>query len=404
MRHRRRTFFSALTIASGMLLFITMDSMLAGMDRGAIDNMIALTSAALRIRTPEYAAEQDALPLDYGHKNVAEITSFLKNRPQVKGVAPRTRFIGQLSVEGDLKPVVGTVIDPAADSTVFSLVESIEGTYFTADNGHEIILGKKLADNIGVAVGGWITLYAQTRYEAHNADDFRVVGLLNTSDPVLNSSGVFMSYAAADTFLDLGGIVTDIMVGLHPRVNLHDFLRDAKTVKAEVKRQWPSLMVETCHEQEAGFFEISKTKRSFGMVYLVVLLLIAAVGIFNTVLMSVYERIRECGVLRSFGLRRGELTRLFLYEGFLTGIIGTTFGIIASLCSNLLLVTRGFPLDKMAGEAMGDFPVWGVVYGQWNLGMWVTISLFSIGIATLAGLIPARKAGAMEITATLRFV
>lgn len=403
-RHRRRTFFSAITIAFGIMFFIVMDSMLAGMDRGAIDNMIALTTGAIRLQTPEYAAHQDALPLRYGHVNYARLRETVRSIPHVKGVTARTRFVGQLSIYTETKPVIGTVIDPATDSTVYALGEYIEGTGFSNDTEREILLGKKLAGELGLDTGSFVTLYAQTKYDAYNADDFRIVGLLNTTNPTLNASGVFISYAGAESFLDLEGHIADVMVGVNHRVNFNDFIDDTRAVQSAIKQKAPGSIAETFLEQEAGFFEISKSKRSFGFVFLIIILLIAAVGIFNTVLMSVYERIRETGVLRAFGLKSRECAMLFLLEGFLTGIIGAVLGLLLGSLVNCYLVFYGFPLDAFTGDAMGDFPIWGTVYGQWNIGIWIVISLFTIITATIAGLIPARKAGSMEIIATLRFV
>ena len=120
-RHKRRTVFSAITIAVGMLFFIAMDSIMAGMDRGAIDNMVALKTGALRLQTPEFAAEQDALPLRAGIRGYDSLRTMVLKDKRVKGVTGRTRFIGQMSIYTDMKPIIGTVIFPATDSTVFSL-------------------------------------------------------------------------------------------------------------------------------------------------------------------------------------------------------------------------------------------------------------------------------------------
>jgi putative ABC transport system permease protein len=403
-RHRRRTFFSAITIAAGMFFFIAIDSIMSGLDRGAIDNMVALTTAALRLETPEYAAERDAVPLRAGVPMYQQLRDSILHDKRVKGVTGRTKFIGQLSIYTDMKPVAGTVIDPATDSTVFTLREYVKGSYFSQESDREIIIGKKLAEELGLGIGSWVTLYALTRNEAHNADEFKIVGLLATTDPVLNGSGVFISYRAADSFLDLDRLITSVMVGVHRRVNFEDFNRDVKAVKAALTARHPDLTMQTFLEQEAGFFEIAKSKRAFGFVFLFVILLIAAVGIFNTVLMSVYERIREIGVLRAFGFRRHELTELFLLEGCITGIIGVILGLAIGTIINSYLVTFGYPIDKVAGDAMGNYPIWGTVYGQWNFAMWIGISIFSVGISTAAALFPALKAGKMEIVTTLRFV
>ncbi|MBD3320750.1 MAG: FtsX-like permease family protein [Chitinivibrionales bacterium] len=405
MRHKRRTITSAITIAVGIWFYTFMDSVMAGLDRGGIDNMIELTTSAVKVHTSAYQEDKEAFPLDHGIRNMRKLRKLLSGNPRIAGIAPRTRFIGQLSNYTEEIPVIGTVIDPDLDSSVFSLVSYLEGDYFSAGSSREIILGKDLAEEMGVDIGGYITLYALTRYESRNADEFKVAGVLKTTDPELNRSSVMISYAAANEFLDLEGLVTEANVGLMRRVNLKDMKNDARKVKERIETTFPGLEPSTFMELAAGFLELAKSKRAFGVVFLLILLVIAAVGIFNSVLMSVYERIREVGVLRAHGMKSGEVSAMFVLEGFMTGVLGSIFGLVLGIATNLVLVTYGYPIDKIAGDVVVDgFPVWGTIYGEWNSATMVFLFFFGIAVATVAGIIPARKAGKMEVTHALRFV
>ncbi len=405
IRHRRRTLTSALTIGIGLMFFILMDSIMSGMDRGAIDNMINLSLSAVKIRTHEYVEEQKSFPLKYGLSNPQQIRRAILRIPAVKGATKRTSFVGSLSNYEQSVPVVGTVIDPGTDSTVFSLGRHVQGSYLSADGIREIILGAKLAEDLGVDVGDYITLFALTKFDARNADEFEVVGLINTTDPTLNRSTVVISYTAANDLLDLEGMVTEIDVAVESRVNLDDFLRDIGVVKNKAKSLFPDLAASSFMDLGAGFLEVSRQKRGVTGIIVGVILLIAAVGIFNTVLMSVYERIREVGVLRAHGMKSGEITRMFVLEGLMTGVLGSVLGLVLGLAVNWYLVVYGYPIDKIAGDIdIGGFPIWGTIYGQWNFETLLFAFVFGIVVAILAGLIPARKAGKMEVTRALRFV
>jgi putative ABC transport system permease protein len=403
-RHKRRTITSAITIAVGLMFFTFMDSVMAGLDRGGIDNMIELTTSAVKVYTKEYAEDKEAFPLKHGIDELEKLRRTLSADERVVGVAPRTRFTGQVSNYSESVPVVGTVVEPRADSTVFSLVRYLQGSYFSDESGREIILGARLADEMGVGVGDYITLYATTRYKSRNADDFEIVGLLATTDPSINGSSVVISYEAADGFLDLEGLVTEANIGLERRVNLEDTKADARAVKERIASSFPGLEPVSFMDQAAGFLELAKSKRAFGVVFLLIVLLIAAVGIFNTVLMSVYERIREVGVLRALGLKPGQIATMFMLEGLLTGLLGSLMGLVLGVGVNLVLVVYGYPIDKLAGD-MGDagIPYWGTIYGEWNVGTMAFVFVFGIVVATVAGAIPARKAGKMAVTRALRF-
>jgi putative ABC transport system permease protein len=405
LRHKRRTMTSAITIAVGITFFLFMDSVMAGLDRGGIDNLIDLSASAVKVHTAAYENDKEAFPLKHSIENVAELRSLLANDPRVIGVTPRTLFLGQLSNYDQTVPVVGTVVEPSTDTIVFGLTRFLKGSYFS-DDSREIILGGKLAQDMGVDVGGYITLFALTKYDSRNADEFRVAGVLNTTDPTLNQSTVIISYAAADEFLDLEGLVTEANIAIKRRVNLRDMTADADTIKQRIGSAFPGLTAVTFMDLGASFLELAKSKRAFGVVFLLLLLLIAGVGIFNTVLMSVYERLREVGVLRAHGMPPSHVTLMFVLEGFFTGLLGSALGVLLGSCATWVIVVYGYPVDKLAGagDVASGMPFWGTIYGEWNMPAIIAMFVFGTVVATIAGLIPARKAGSMQVTDALRFV
>lgn len=403
-RHKRRTISSAVVIAVGIMFYLYMDGIMLGMDRTGIDNAIDLSSSALKLHTKEYEEDKEAFPMKHGLKNLKELRTRLEKDKRVTGVTPRAQFIGELSNYEKNIPVIGIVIDPKTDSTVFKLTSRLEGGYLSDDAG-QVIIGTKLAEDLGVKVGGFVTLYALTRYDSRNADEFQVAGILNTTDPSINSGTVIISYATADDFLDLEGLITEIDIGLERRVNLKDMIADAAEIKQIVNTDFPTLVAITFMEYSASFLEIAKGKRAFGVVFLLILLLIAGIGIFNTVLMSVYERIREVGVLRAHGMPPAQVTIMFLMEGFITGVIGASLGLLLGGGITAYLVKYGVPLDKMMGDSdvAGSMPFWGTIYAEWNPKAFLVMLIFGVLVSVLAGVIPARKAGKLKVTEALRF-
>jgi putative ABC transport system permease protein len=404
-RHIRRTLLSAVTIAAGLLVFIYMKSIFSGMDRAAIDNMISLSVSSVKVHTRAYDEDREAYPLEHGIENHENIASFLQSRPRVTAVTPRTQFLGELSNYRDAVPVVGTIVEPATDTAVFDLTTYLEGSFFTDEGRGQVVLGSDLARELGVGVGDYITLYALTRYESRNADEFEIAGLLNTTDPAINKSSVLITYATADDLLDLEGLVTELDVALQRRAHFGKMVKDMHQVRDAVSEEFAGLKVYTFQELGAGFLEMSQAKQAYGMGFMAIILLIAGVGIFNTVLMSVYERIREVGVLRAHGMKPREVTTLFLLEGVLTGVLGSLLGIAAGIGLNWYLVEVGFPMDQFAkGMDTTGMPVWGTLYGEWSISAFVFAAAFGIGSATLASWIPARKASRLQVTDALRFV
>lgn len=404
-RHRRRTALSAITIAVGLFFFICMDSMLSGVDRMSVDNLINLSAGALKIQTAAYDKEKDSYPLTYCLDSaLAPLASALEKDGRVSHVTRRTLFLGQLSNYNETVPVVGTVVDPATDTLVFGLKPYLAGAYFSGDNTREIIIGKQLAHDLGVGPGDNITLYALTKYDSRNADVFRIAGVLSTADAGISHSGVFMTYAAANDFLDLDDGVTELDVAVPRNSSLPRFSATVRGLQTGLQRGFPSLRVNSFLDLGAGVLELTRAKRASGFVVMGIILVIALVGIFNTVFMSVYERIREIGVLRAHGMKPSGILTLFVLEGAITGMLGSVLGAALGSFLNLLLVTHGIPIEKLGGSiATASFGIAGNVYGEWNMPATLALVVLGIAVATLAGVIPALRASKIQVTEALRF-
>ncbi len=392
LRNKRRTFFSAITIAGGLLVLIFMDSVMVGMNRAGIDNLIDLTTSSVKLNTKEYYEHKKSLPLKYGIKKLSEIKDFLQNESNAKGITPRTKFLGELSNYSESIPVQGTVIAPQTDKQVFTISENIIGKYFSRNSQNEIIMGKTLARDLNVETGDYITLYARTKYDTHNADEFEIIGLLNTSDPNINKNSVIITYTAGNNLLDLNNLITEINISFERTSQYEKLVSKVNVLKEKLEKHFPHLYVMTFLDMGASFLEIAKQKKVFGFVFIIVILIIAAVGIFNSVLMSVYERVREIGILLAHGLSRFEITFLFMWEGLIIGFLGSSLGILLGMILNYFLVTNGMAIDKMAkGIDMGGIPIWGTIYGTWNIGLMIFAFLFGIFVSVIASIIPAAK-------------
>jgi putative ABC transport system permease protein len=405
IRHRRRALITAITMMVGIGFFIALDSLYNGLDRLSVDDVINFRDSSVKIFSAAYDADRESYPLDKGIPDTTVLGRWLEQDKRVVAVTPRTQFLAQAGNNRDSVYVIGNVVDPVSDAKVFLLKNALIGGYFAqrAGSDRQVIVGKDLAAKLGLSVGDTVVLAASTRYEAQNADDFTIVGLLSTSDPALNKSSVFITYDAANDFLDLGGLVTEMDVRLEPRGNLPATLADSAAVAAATAAAFPTLAPYSFQDLNKGILTVLKQKRAWGYVMMLFLLLIAAVGIVNTVLMSVYERIREVGVLKALGFRGREVVRMFLLEGFFVGCLGSLLGAALGVLINCYTIYVGFSLAKF-GDVGGGFVFWGTLRGEWNPGSIVFAVIFGMVVAMVAAYIPARSAARMTATSALRFV
>jgi ABC-type lipoprotein release transport system permease subunit len=406
-RHKKRTFLTVITMAVGIGFFIWVDSIMAGLDSSAVQSMADYSESSLRVESAAYAERRLSVPLADGIADPQAALKAISAIAGVLGAAPRTPFQAQLSgPRGDV-PVQAAVIDPVLDPKVFKLKEHTQGAWLSpapgADAEAEILLGASLADELGTAVGQYVTLFAKSRYEANRAMEFKVVGLVNSPDPNLNSGAAYISYPQANAFLDLEGLVTQLRARVRDPGGMRAYLRQGDRVRDAARLALPGDQASSLDDLSASFLRIAATKRTFSSVIILILLFISAIGIVNTILMSIYARIKEIGVLGAFGMRRREITRLFLTEGLIIGLLGSAGGALLGFLLDLQAVYGGMPLDKLAGKIdTAGIPVWGTLYGEWNPASIAFGFLFGLAVALIASWIPARRAGAMSITRALR--
>lgn len=407
LRHKRRTLITGIVMTMGIGMFIVMDSMLIGMDRLTIDNMVDYTESFMKIRTPEYVNNLQGTPLDYGIPDPeSAMKAALAADRRVTAAAPRSRFVANVSNYEDMLPTIATVVDPARDGAVFQLADSMAaGAWLDTAAPGSVVLGEGLAEELSLEVGDYVVVSASTAYENVNADEYLVAGLVSSPMPEINDGGLFMTFSTADELLGTSGFVSEIVVATERMPNLKALLAASSEIAAKTAKTLPGLRVDPLTELAKDYLAMRAMKGKGSYFIIMVVLLIAAVGIVNTILMSVYARIREIGVLKAYGMSPKDIRRLFTLEGIIIGVVGSAGGVLFGTALVWWMSTSGMPMGAFVGKVdMGGLPLSGTLYGEWNPGSMVFGFVFGLVVAFIAARIPAKRASKMEVTDALRFV
>jgi putative ABC transport system permease protein len=398
----------------GIGLYIGYDSILSGMDRMAIDSMVSYSSSWLKARTPDYAAESMGFPIDSGiAEPEAAMAAMRKAAPQITATAPRTLFVAQASNYTDAEPVIAAAVDPAADAAVFGVAASVgTGRWLTgpmagtegATPPREVVIGAGLAKDLGLSVGDGLLLSARTVYENDNADEFTIAGILDGAAALAGTATVYMGYADARAFLGDSLPVTEIDAAAASAPSLEQELEGSVRAAALVRAALPSLAVDPVGEFAKDYLALRTSKSKATLLLVAMILLIAAVGIVNTILMSVYSRIREIGVLRAYGMTPKDIRQLFTREGIILGAVGSLAGLGFGALLDWFLVSVGISLSAFGNLDFGSIPINGIMRGEWRPQAFAIGLVFGIAVAWLAARIPAKRAGKLEPTDALRFV
>ncbi len=419
-RQKRRTFITAVAIAMGLAMFIFFESMLTGLAVDSQRNLIDYETSSARIVTKAFWDEYGNLPLK---RSIEEPQPILRQLEEAGYAAtPRTVFSAEFILRKDPFPEDGsmqgrvTAVDPHQDAEVYTVKESLSKGRWLEEDEPAVVIGEWLAEDINADIGYPLTIITRTKSGFFQTIDVEIVGMVNTPNPQVNRSAVLLPLQTADYYLQMEGAVSQI--------DLHfPFHRDLQTeLESIVAAVEPlpgiydselaqdtgapaegELCLVSWREIAKDFVAMAAAKDSGSKLILFLVFIIAAVGISNTMLMSVYERIREIGMMRALGMKNGEIRSAFLIEAAGIGFIGSLTGILIAAVANYFLVEYGIDYSFAMRDLDMGYRIAGIMRGVWSYTTFLQAFLFGIILSTLIALIPTRKALKMRVTDTLRY-
>ena len=427
-RQRRRTFITAVAIAVGLSMFIFFDSMLTGLRVDSEQNLILYETGSARITTEAFWEDRENLPL----KESIEQPGRLLQELEEAGYAatPRIVFSGELILRKDPFPEDGSMqakisaIDPERDGEVYEIVESLSDGRMLKRDEPAVLLGQWLAEDINAEVGYPLTIVTRTKQGYFQTIDVEIVGLVSTPNPQVNRTGIFLPLETADYFLQMEGAVSqiDIHFAFHRSLkremaSIREVVDPESSTGAGSGAGPPSdagsgarsdaggeqLTLVSWREIGEDFVALAAAKDSGSKMILFLVFIIAAVGVSNTMLMSVYERIREIGMMRALGMKGGEIRWAFLLEAAGIGLIGSAVGLLIGAAANVYLVEYGIDYSFMMRDLDMGYRITGIMRGIWDSATFVSAFLTGVLLSVLIALIPTRKALKMSVTDALRY-
>jgi len=365
--------------------------------------MIWYDTGSLQVQDSGYWEEKDSLPLDRAIADPGPVLDFLGS----KGfkAAPRAVFMGELIVSGDPWTESGSVrvrmvaLDPGRDAAVFRLRETLQEGKWLSDDPSGIVLGYQLARDLGARIGYPLTVMARTRDGAFQTMDLRVSGIVNTPNAAVNRLSAFVSLDLADEYLYLEGSVNQIAIAGDEDA---DPEKAAAKLEEGLKTVAGGLSVLPWTVTGAEFLAFVQSRSGLSRVLLLLVFIIAAVGVSNTMLMTILERTREMGMLRAQGMYDRELRTSLMMEAAAIGLIGGILGLVLSLPFNAFLVNTGFDLSWMIEKVGVDLPFSGRLRGAWHARTMLMSVAVGAFLSFAVSVIPARRAMKLSVVEALR--
>lgn len=402
-RYRKRTIITASAIAFGLMIFVIMDSLLLGIEIDSERNLVHYETASAQIQHPDYLKERDKLPLKYVVENPRAVLAEL----EASGIPATTRiqFSGEMFMREDPWESDGSMyikamaVDPATVDRVFRFKDHVVDGRWLSGAEEGVVLGSWLAEDTGAKVGYPLTIRARTRYGAVMLIETTVVGIVKVPNPIVNRVTVFMTQNFADWALEMDGAVTEIDLAFPWDEDPEKLVTKARE---NLNGKFGEYQVVSWKSIASDYVALSAAKRSGTSTILLLVFIIAAVGISNTMLMAVFERTRELGMMRSLGMRDRQIRTSFLLEAGGIGLIGGVLGMMLGALANIPLVELGIDYSSFMREMDMGYRILGVMYGTWTPRTYLISFFGGVIMAMIAAFIPTRRALKMEITACLR--
>ncbi|MBI3168815.1 MAG: ABC transporter permease [Chloroflexi bacterium] len=390
-RNRRRSFFSALAVGGGLALLILMSSVIAGEMGSALESAINLQTGHIQIRAATYDENKSSLKWEDLVPNPEEIASKIAELDQVKAATPRLYASGFLSSGTQSAGARITGIDllsPASDPYREGV---ISGQYLNPDDRDAVLIGKPMAEKLNLEVGDKVSLSLNTADGNVQDQTFTVKGIYTTNTYSFDSMTVFLPLAKAQAMTQTENHASTVYVLLHD-TEMTDTVASALSVS-------PNLEIKTWKDLNALFVEFEGFAQSYIAIFYMIILAISASVIINTLIMSVYERTREIGILSAIGMRGSRIMVLFLTESSLLAVGGVMMGLILGVAGTMYFNVNGFYIGNMglSGITIAD-----TIYARLSVDNLINLTLITFIVTIVAGLYPAVMASRMQPVEALR--
>jgi ABC-type lipoprotein release transport system permease subunit len=399
-RNRRRTLLTLSSIAFGVMLAVLFTGIGDSNWREMIDLAARLGGGHVSIEHREFL---DSPILKHTISGGRALRELALADPDVERVA--TRIGGQimLSTAGQSYGAGFIAFDPAEeDATTLSLLEAVdEGELFETGREGSIVLGRQLAENLNARIGSKV-IYTLTDKDGEIIFGVtRLSGIATTGAPTVDAG---LCLLPIDSVREALGMADDEATQM--ALFLAD-QRDADAVAARLEAPGPELIALPWHRSRPELAGFIAMKVAGAQLMEVIIMVLVAAGIFNTLFVSVMERTREFGIMLAIGFSPGMLFSLVMLESLWLGLVGLVAAAFVTAGPYYYLATTGVDISAqlgISGSEVAGVALASVMRADIYPENALAIASAALLATLLSGLYPAWQAGRVEPVESIRLV
>ncbi|MBW2674953.1 MAG: ABC transporter permease [Deltaproteobacteria bacterium] len=341
-RNPRRTIVIMTAVIIGVWAMIFLGALMRGISEQMVRNGIATLTGHIQVHHPGF--RKDPVIENSMEKPEVVEAALSKILPQDARWTPRIRVDAIASNARHSGGVTLVGIDPEKEAAISFIGEAVaEGEYLKADDRYGIIIGEALADKFDTKLGRKLVLMSQDTKRDIASRAFRITGIFRAEMEATEKQFVFVTIGAARKMLKLGNEISEVSILL---ADYKESDRVAEALRGELSSD--SYDVQTWRGLLPFVTAILKIYDWFIYLWFLIIFIAMGFGIVNTILMAVFERIREFGLLKALGMKPWWIVKEVLTESFFILILGMVAGNALGFLSIFALADTGIDLSALS--------------------------------------------------------
>lgn len=323
-RNKRRSLITISAVGFGLGALIFIWAFVDGAHKQMIENYTSLITGHIQIHKKGF---QQQPKLEAHIEHPSQLLSFVEKNPQVQAVSFRVKADGLASSAESSSGVLIVGVDPRNETKISSLPRRIKtGVFLPDDVSKDAVIGKDLAKNLNLQLNDKLVLMSQALDGSIAAGAFYVRGLLDTGAEEIDKGLVLIPLKAAQELFVLPDKVSELTIKIKSGAQSEVI---AKSLVAGLNN--PMIEILPWQEVSPMLKQWIEFDNAFIWIIVIIVMIVIAIGILNTVLMGVLERTREFGILLALGTKQNQVVVMVALESTFLGILGSLVGIALGL-------------------------------------------------------------------------
>ena len=385
-RNHRRTLIMLAAISVGVWAMIFMTALLRGMVDDMLLNGIRGLPGEVQIHHPDYRDDpsiNNSIP--------APGDDFIQalQIPDVIAWTGRVRVPAVISSERDTRGVILLGVEPDSEVKISFDVDTItEGRFLEHSSDSGLVIGAKMADHLETDLGKRVVVMSQDPDNNIADRGFRVVGIYRAKLASLEEIYIYTGRDTVQKMLKLGDKLSELAITGDDYRNVDRWYPRIKQVAGEGVETMP------WYEIDAYLGSMLAMMDGFVLVWIIIVFLALSFGLVNTLVMAVFERVREIGLMQALGMRPSTILYQILMESLLLLLIGLLLGNVIAV-GTVITLQDGIDISVVA-EGMEMMGTSSMLYPALKLNDVIMANAIVIVLGLLTSILPAWRAASYD--------